>query len=79
MRQKAEQSDLPSYLHAFILAHDASQLQITFNLLSDLLEAVNDGHCGDGVDTTQNVQSHIHQTLGIKQCDVVSQTELACL
>lgn len=52
-----------AYLHAFVLAHDASQLQITFDLLSDLLEAVNDGHGGDGVDTTQDVQSHVHQTL----------------
>lgn len=55
---------IPSYLHALILAHDASQLQITFDLLSDLLEAVNNGHCGDGMNTTQDVQSHIHQTLG---------------
>lgn len=61
---------MPSYLHAFILAHDTSQLQITFDLLSDLLEAVNNGHCRDGVDTTQNVQSHIHQTLEKQQYDV---------
>jgi len=53
-----------SYLHALILAHDAGQLQVTFDLLSDLLEAVDDGHRGDGMDTTQDVQSHVHQTLG---------------
>lgn len=51
------------YLHALILAHDTSQLQVTFDLLPDLLETVHDGHGGDGVDTTQNVQSYVHQTL----------------
>lgn len=55
-----------SHLHALILAHDTCQLQITLDLLPDLLETVNNGHCGDGMDTTQNVQSHIHQTLGEK-------------
>lgn len=41
-----------AYLHALVLAHDASQLQVTFDLLPDLLEAVDDGHGGDGVDST---------------------------
>lgn len=52
-----------SYLHTLVLAHDTSQLQVAFDLLSDLLEAVHDGHGGDGMDTSQDVQSHIHQAL----------------
>lgn len=43
---------MQSYLHALVLAHHTSQLQITFDLLSDLLEAVNNWHSRDGVDTT---------------------------
>lgn len=52
-----------THLHAFILAHDTGQLQVAFNLLADLLEAVYNRHSGDGVDATQNVQGHIDQTL----------------
>lgn len=52
-----------THLHTFILAHDSSQLQVAFNLLTDLLEAVYNRHGGDGVDTAQNVQSHIDQAL----------------
>lgn len=65
-----------THLHTLILAHDASQLQITFDLLSNLLEAVNNGHCGDGMDTTQDVKSHIHQTLRKQESDMISQTQL---
>lgn len=56
-----------SYLHAFILAHDSSQLQVTFDLLPDLLEAVHNGNRRDGVDPTQNVQRHVHQPLKNQQ------------
>lgn len=65
-----------AHLHTLILAHDAGKLQITFDLLSNLLEAVNDGHCGDGMDTTQDVKSHIHQTLGKQECDMILQKQL---
>ena len=53
----------PSYLHALVLAHDSGQLQVTLDLLPDLLEAVDDGHGGDGVDATQDVQGYVHQAL----------------
>ena len=52
-----------SYLHALVLAHDAGQLQVTLDLLADLLEAVDDGHGGDGVDAAQDVQRHVDQAL----------------
>ena len=52
-----------AYLHALVLAHDAGQLQVTLDLLADLLEAVDDGHGGDGVDAAQDVQRHVDQTL----------------
>lgn len=51
------------YLHALIFAHDSSQLQVTLDLLPDLLEAVHDGHGGDGVDAAQDVQGHVDQPL----------------
>lgn len=51
------------YLHALIFAHDSSQLQVTLDLLADLLEAVHDGHGGDGVDAAQDVQGHVDQPL----------------
>lgn len=53
-----------SYLHALVFAHDTSQLQVTLDLLSDLLEAVDNRHRGDGVNAAENVQSNIHQALG---------------
>lgn len=31
--------------------------------MPDLLEAVHDGHGGDGVDAAQDVQRHVHQAL----------------
>lgn len=52
-----------SYLHALVFAHDTSQLQVAFDLLSDLLEAVHNWHGGNGMDTSQDVQSHVYQTL----------------
>lgn len=58
----ASGTELP-YLHALIFAHDSSQLQVTLDLLANLLEAVNDGHGGDGVDAAQDVQGHVDQPL----------------
>lgn len=51
------------YLHALVFAHDSSQLQVALDLLADLLEAVHDGHGGDGVDAAQDVQGHVDQAL----------------
>lgn len=41
-----------SYLHTLILAHDTSQLKITFDLLSDLLKAVHNRYRGDCMNST---------------------------
>lgn len=51
------------YLHTLIFAHDSSQLKVTLDLLPNLLEAVHDGHGGDGVDAAQDVQGHVDQPL----------------
>lgn len=51
------------YLHALVLPHDPCQLEVAFDLLPDLLEAVHNRDGGDGVNATQDVQSHVDQPL----------------
>ena len=39
-----------TYLLQLVLAHGARHLEVALDLLTDLLETVDDRHAGDGVD-----------------------------
>jgi len=47
-------------LHALVLSHDRSHLQIALDLLSNLLEAVDDRDRRYGVDARQRVQGRVY-------------------
>lgn len=57
-------NDFDSFLEFFaILCHRARQLEVTFDLLLDLLEAVYNRHARDRVDATQRLQADFNQSV----------------